>query len=63
MQRRVHVFTSSYDAFSSWFAAGALAHLNVQEAKAIHEALIKEDWQTARELLLAVMQGKLSGCA
>ena len=60
MQRSVRVFTPSYDAFSSWFAAGALAHVAVEEATAINEAVIKEDWQTAEELLRVVMQGRLS---
>ena len=57
------VLTSSYDAFSSWFAAGALAHVNVELARAIYEAVINEDWWTARELLETVMEGKLSGSA
>ena len=61
MQRGVHVFTPSYDAFFSWFAAGALAHVNVEQAAAINEAVIKEDWQTARKLLRVVRQGRLSG--
>ena len=63
MHRRVCVLTSSYDTFSSWFAAGALAHVDVEKARAIHEAVIKEDWQNAQEHLLAVRQGKLSGSA
>ena len=57
------VFTPSYDAFSSWFAAGALAHVNVEKAKAMQEAVIKKDWQNARKLLHAVSQGKISGSA
>ena len=61
MQRSVRVFTPSYDAFSSWFAAGALAHVNVEEVTAINEAVIKGDLQTARQLLLVVRQGRLSG--
>ena len=52
---------SSYDAFSSCFTAGALAHVNVEQARAIHKAVIKENWETARELLSAVRQGMLSG--
>ena len=48
---------------SSCFAAGALAHVNVEEATAINEAVIKGDMQNACELLCAVMQGKLSGSA
>ena len=63
MQRHVFVLTSSYDAFSSWFAAGVLAHVNVELARAVYEAVIKEDWWTARELLETVMEGKLSGSA
>ena len=63
MQRSVRVFTPSYDAFSSWFAAGALDHVNVEEATAIHKAVIKEDWQAAEELLRVVRQGRLSGSA
>ena len=63
MQRCVFVLTSLYDAFSSWFAAGALAHVNVELARAIYEAVIKEDWRTAHELLGTVMEGKLSGSA
>ena len=63
MQRCVFVLTSLHDAFSSWFAAGALAHVNVELTRAIHEAVINEDWRTARELLGTVMEGKLSGSA
>ena len=62
MLRRVCVLTL-YDAFSSWFAAGALAHVDVEKARAMHKAVIKKDWQNARELLRAVSQGKLSGSA
>ena len=61
MHRRVFVLTSLYDAFSYWFAAGALARVNVELARAIHEAVINENWRTARELLSTVMEGKLSG--
>ena len=63
MQRRVCVLTSLYDVFSSWFAAGALAHVNVELVRGIHKAVIKEDWQTACELLGTVMEGKLSSSA
>ena len=63
METSVRVFTPSYDAFSSWFAAGALAHVNVEEATAINEAVIKGDLQTAAELLRVVRQGRLSGSA
>ena len=57
------VFTSSYHAFSSWFAAGVLAHVNVGQARAINEAVIKEDWRTAHELLGTVIAGRLTGSA
>ena len=63
MHRRVCVLTSLYEAYSSWFAAGALAHVDVEKARAINEAVIKKDWQNACELLRAVSQGKLSGSA
>ena len=59
----MYVLTSSYDAFSPLFAAGALAHVDVEKARAIHEAVIKDDWQNARELLCALRQGRLSGSA
>ena len=51
------VFTPTYDAFSSWFATGALARVKIKQKRAIHEAVIKGDLQTARKLLDAVMQG------
>lgn len=51
-------YCAYYDAFSSWCAAGALARVKVQQKKAIHEAVIKEDWQTAHKLLSAVRQGR-----
>ena len=63
MRRRVVVLTSLYDAFSYWFAAGALAHVNVELARAIYEAVINEDWWTAQDLFGTVMKGKLSGSA
>ena len=47
--------------FSSWFVAGALAHVNVEKATAINEAVIKGDLQTAKELFRVVRQGRLSG--
>ena len=62
MQRSVRVFTPSYDAFSSWFAAGALAHVGVEEATAINKAVIKGDLQTAKGILGVVMQGRLHMC-
>ena len=63
MQKSVCVFTPSYDAFSFWFATGALAHAKIKQKRAIQEAVIKEDWQTADQLLCAVCKGKLSGFA
>ena len=63
MQRSVCAFTPSYDAFSFWFAAGALAYGNVQQVRAIHEAVNEERWQTARQLIEAVWRGTLSGIA
>ena len=63
MQRCVFVLTSLYNALFSWFAVGALAHVNIELIRAIHEAVIKEDWRTAHELLGTVMEGKLSGSA
>ena len=56
--KSVFVFTPSYDTFSSWFAAGALARVKIKQKRAIHEAVIKEDWQTACKLLDTVMQGR-----
>ena len=58
-----YVFSPLYAAFSSCVATGALAHVDVGQARAIHEAVIEGRWQTARELLRAVMQSKLSGSA
>ena len=58
MRKSVCAFTPLYDAFSSWFAAGALARVKIKQKRAIHEAVIKEDLQTARKLLDAVMQGR-----
>lgn len=63
MQRSVCVYTALYNAFSSWFTAGALARVNVKQARVIHDAVIKEDWQTASHHLCMVRQGKLSGSA
>ena len=62
MQRSVHVSAPSYVAFF-WFAAGALAHVNLEEAMAIHKAVIKEDWDTAFDVLHAIVEGNLSGSA
>ena len=55
--KSVCVFTPSHDAFFSWFAAVALARVKIKQKRAIHKAVIKEDLQTARKLLDAVMQG------
>ena len=37
----------------------ALAHVNVEEATAINEAVIKGDLETAYQLLRVVRQGRL----
>ena len=58
-----NVCTPSYNASSSWFGAGALAYVKIKQARAIHEAVIKEDWQTAHKLLHVVSKGRLSGSA
>ena len=61
----MHVFVvlPLYDVFSFCFAAGALARLEVSQdqIKTIYQAVVDENWDTARELLRAVMEGKLSG--
>ena len=59
----VFVFPPLYDVFSSCFAAGALARFEVSQdqIKTIYQAVVDENWDTARELLRAVMEGKLSG--
>ena len=59
----VCVFTPLYDTISCYLAAGALAHVNVDQARAIHKAVIDGKWATARELIDAARQGKLSDCA
>ena len=59
----VYVFSPLYTVFSSCIATGVLAHVDVGRVRAIHKAVINERWQTAREFLRAVMQGKLSGSA
>ena len=61
--KQVCVFTPSYDAFSFCFTSGALAHVNVEQVRAIHEAVNEERWQTARQLIEAVWRGTLSGIA
>ena len=63
MRKSVCAFTPLYDAFSSWFAAGALAHVKIKQKRTIHEAVIQENWQTAHQHLRAVLKGKLSGFA
>ena len=59
----VFVFPLLYDVFSCCFAAGALAHFEVSQdqIKTIYQAVLDENWDTARELLDAVSEGKLSG--
>ena len=49
--------------FSSCFDAGALARFEVSQdqIKTIYQAVVDENWDTARELLRAVREGKLSG--
>lgn len=49
-----------YYVFSSCYAAGALAPAEPSQARAIHEAVVDANWDTAKNLLLAVIQGKLS---
>ena len=55
----VFVFPLLYDVFSSCFAAGALARLEVSQIKTIYQAVVDENWDTAKELLCAVSKGKL----
>ena len=57
----VFVFPPLYNVFSSCFAAGALARFEVSQIKTIYQAVVDENWYTARELLHAVMKGKRSG--
>ena len=59
----VFVFPPLYDVFSSCCAAGALARFKVSQdqIKTIYQAVVDENWDTARELLRAVREGKLSG--
>ena len=63
LNANVHVFVIPplYDVFSSCFAAGALARFEVSQIKTIYQAVVDEDWGTAEQLLIAVMNGKLSG--
>ena len=44
-------------------AAGALACFEVDQTKTIYQAVVDENWGTARELLCAEFKGKLSGSA
>ena len=57
----VSVFHPLYDVFSSCFAAGALGPTEPSQAQTIYQAVVDGNWDTARELLSAVMEGKLSG--
>ena len=57
----VSVFPPLYDVFSSCFAAGALAPAEPSQAQTIYQAVVDKNWDTARKLLDAVMEGKLSG--
>ena len=57
----VSVFPPLYDVFSSCFAAGALAPAEPGQARTIYQAVVNKNWNTATELLSAVMEGKLSG--
>ena len=57
----VSVFPPLYDVFSSCFAAGALGPAEPSQAQTIYQAVVDENWDTAEELLDAVMKGKLSG--
>ena len=49
-----------YDVFSSCFAAGALASAEPGQTRTIYQAVVDENWDTAKELLRAVREGKLS---
>ena len=57
----VSVFPPLYDVFSSCFAAGALGPAEPSQAQTIYQAVLDKNWGTARELLTAVLEGKLSG--
>ena len=57
----VSVFPPLYDVFSSCFAAGALGPAEPSQAQTIYQAVVGKNWGTAKELLIAVMNGKLSG--
>ena len=47
--------------FFSSFAAGALASVEPRLTRIIYQAVVKENWDTAKVLLIAAMKGKLSG--
>ena len=47
--------------FSSCFAAGALAPAEPDQARTIYQAVVDKNWGTAKELLRAISEGKLSG--
>ena len=57
----VSVFPPLYDVFSSCFAAGALGPVEPSQAQTIYQAVVDKNWCTAKELLIAAMEGKLSG--
>ena len=57
----VSVFPPLYDVFSSCFAAGALGSAEPSQAQTIYQAVVDKNWGTAKDLLRAVMKGKLSG--
>ena len=57
----VSVFPPLYDVFSSCFAAGALGPAEPSQAQTIYQAVVDKNWGTATKLLIAVMEGKLSG--
>ena len=50
-----------YDVLSSCFAAGALACFEVGQTRTIYQAVVDKNWSTAKELLDALMESKLSG--
>ena len=59
---RMFMFLSSlYCMMCSCFAAGALGPAEPSQAQTIYQAVLDENWDTVEELLIAVMEGKLSG--
>ena len=50
----------TYNVFSFFFAAGALAHVEEGQEKAINKAVNEEEWNTAATLLEPVKKGMLS---